>query len=294
MRFYIAVRHKGVWRVAERLYDEKAWSALLSRAEREVLEAIRDTVTKALEKLGRPAMVEEPKEKVDERGKVKGYYLLLYSRHLASFLECAAERVKAEPAEVRLEGRNIVMKVGGVKAEVEFKLLKCGEAEFLLAKDVEQTLAFYKSLKALGVPVEIMPKGVKINSKAMWALVATAVEKAIEHGGVSKWPAKVMPDVKLLKVYSIGNTRMYVFRAEDTQYYFAVKTEQGWRTTGGKYSGGKVKVAGESVPIIADAINVIYRERGVERRVEVKYDKKGVPYIKLTNVDLRLLGLTRP
>jgi len=43
---------------------------------------------------------------------------------------------------------------------------------------------------------------------------------------------------------------------------------------------------------VAKAINALYRERGVERKVEVKCDKrKDVPYIKLTNEDLRLLGV---
>jgi len=47
-------------------------------------------------------------------------------------------------------------------------------------------------------------------------------------------------------------------------------------------------------PSIAEAINAIYSEMGVERKVEVKYDKDGTPYIYLTNIDLELLGLKRP
>jgi len=31
----------------------------------------------------------------------------------------------------------------------------------------------------------------------------------------------------------------------------------------------------------------------LERRVEVKYDKDGIPYINLTNEDLRLLGISK-
>jgi len=43
---------------------------------------------------------------------------------------------------------------------------------------------------------------------------------------------------------------------------------------------------------VAKAINALYREKGVERRVEVKHDKHNDKhYIYLTNVDLRLLGV---
>jgi len=280
-----AVKHGDAWRVAEGLFAEK-WVQLF-RAERDVLEAIKDAVARALKELGRPAEVEEPKEDRDEKGKVESYILHLFGHHLKPFLEHAAETVEAEPAEVRLEGRRIVISAGDVKAEVEFKPLKGKETEFLLAKDVEQTLALYKSLRALGVPVEVTPKGVKVDSEALWALVATAVEK----GALSALPAEVMPGVELLKVYNIGGVRMYVFRVseEGTHYYFAVKTEQGWRAAGGKYSSRRVFIVGEAARAVAEAINAIYREMGVERRIEVKQMKDGTPYIYLTNIDLGML-----
>jgi len=296
MRLYFAVKHEGVWRVAEGLYMEK--TAELLRAEREVLEAIRGAVTKALEKLaperqGHPAEVEEPKVRIDEEGVVRTYRLRLYGHHLTPFLKHAAKDVKAEPAEVRLKGRHIVINAGGVEAEVEFKLLKRKDADFLLANDVERTLALYRSLKEVGVRVGITPKGVKVDNEALWALVAAAVEKAVEKGELGGLPAEVMLDVELLKVYSAGGMEMYTFRAGGLHYYFAVKTEQGWRAAGGKYDGKYVTIHGDAASAIADAINAIYREMGVERRVGVRYDKNRVPYIKLTNVDLELLGLKR-
>jgi len=59
-----------------------------------------------------------------------------------------------------------------------------------------------------------------------------------------------------------------------------------------KYSGRRVQIAGETAPIIAEAINAIYCEMGIERRIEVRYDKRNdAPYIQLTNIDLELLGL---
>ena len=281
-RFYFAVKNGGVWRVAEGLFVEK-WVQLW-RAERDVLEAVRNAVIKALKMLGRSAEVEEPKEKRDERGNVETYYLTLYGPHITPFLEHAAETMKAEPAEVRLEGRHIVVEVGDVKTEVEFKLLKGSEADFLLAKDVRQTLVLYKSLKALGVPVEITPGGVRVGREALWALVAIAVER----DAPSALPAEVMPGVELLKVYSAGGMRIYAFKVseEGVHYYFAVKTGQEWRAAGGKLSGGRVMIAGEAARAVAEAINAIYRERGVERRVEVRQMKDGTPYIRLTNVDL--------
>jgi len=246
---------------------------------------------KVSEKLGRPAEVGEPKEERDKEGIVVGYRLLLYGPHITPFLEHAAETVKAQPAEVRLEGKRIVVKAGDMETEVEFKLLKRGEVEFLTAKDVEQTLALYKALKEVGVRVEITPEGVKINSEAMWALVAAAVERSTPSG----LPAEVMPGVELLKVHSAGGMRMYIFRAEGAHYYFAVKAGQEWRAAGGKKSGRQIQIAGEAARAVADAIDAIYREMGVDRRVEVRYDKrKDAPYIYLTNVDLELLGVKRP
>jgi len=158
-----------------------------------------------------------------------------------------------------------------------------------MAKDVAQTLASYKSLKEVGVPVEITPKGVKVDGETMWALVATAVER----GTPDKLPAEVMPGVELLKVYGAGGLKLYAFRVseEGVYYYFAVKAGEGWKAAGGKHVGKHVQIAGEAVPTIAETINAVYNEMGVERRVEVKLHK-GAPYIYLTNEDLRLLGLT--
>jgi len=89
--------------------------------------------------------------------------------------------------------------------------------------------------------------------------------------------------------------KLYVFRTseEGVHFYFAVKTGEGWRAAGGKQSGRQVQINGEAAQAVADAINALYREMGVERRVEVKYDRKGTPYIYLTNVDLRLLDIKR-
>jgi len=288
-RFYFAVKHEGVWRVAEGLYNEKTRIVQLRHAEREVLEAVRGAVARALKELGLSADVGEPKEDRDEKGKVKAHYLLLYGPHVTPFLEHAAEHVDAKPAEVRLEGRRIVIRAGGVKKDVEFELLKRHKAVFLMAKDVEQTLTLYKSLKALGVRVEITPQGVRVGSEAMWALMATAAEKSTPN----TLPAEVMPGVELLKVYNISGMRIYAFKVSEdgVHYYFAVKTGQEWSAAGGMYAKWYVMIAGDAARTVADAINAIYRERGVERRVEVKYYKNNVPYIRLTNVDLELLGL---
>jgi len=150
---------------------------------------------------------------------------------------------------------------------------------------VAQALTLYKSLRVLGVPVEITPKGVKVDGEALWSLVTAAVERS----ALSGVPAEVMPGVELLKVYTAGGVKMYIFRAEGVHYYFAVKAGQEWRAAGGKKSGRHVLIFGEAAPTIAEAINAIYRERGVERRVEVKHGKDGAPYIYLTNVDLGCL-----
>jgi len=193
---------------------------------------------------------------------------------------------------VRLEGMRIVIKAGGFEAEVEFKLLKGKEAEFLMAQDVEQALALYKSLRELGVRAEITSEGVNVDGEAMWALAAAAVEKAVEKDGLGELPAEVMPGVELLKVYNVGDMKMYIFRAEGDHYYFTVKAGQKWRAAGGKHAKLQVKITGKATPTIAEAINALYRETGIDRRVEVRHDKRyNAPYIQLTNIDLELLGL---
>jgi len=89
--------------------------------------------------------------------------------------------------------------------------------------------------------------------------------------------------------------RIYAFRVseEGVHYYFAVKAGQEWRAAGGKYDGKQIWIYGEAAPTIAEAINAIYREMGVDRRVEVKFHKD-VPYVNPTNIDLELLGLKEP
>jgi len=301
MRFYFAVKHNGVWRVAEGLYDERMRGALLWRAEREVLETIGKKVAEVLEWLGLSAEVGEPKEERDKEGDVVAYYLHLYSHHLTPLLQQAAESVRAEPADLTIEGRHIAVRASGAEAAIEFKLLKGGKAVFLLAQDVVQTLALYKSLKALGVPVELTPKGVRVDSKAMWAIVAAAVKRAIEKAALSvrevNGYAKLvefMPGVELASIYNAGGSNMYIFRVfeDDAYYYLAVKTGEGWKTAGGKYRNRKMMIYGETASTIAETINAIYRERGIDRRVEARRGKDGTCYIYLTNIDLELLGLT--
>jgi len=70
-----------------------------------------------------------------------------------------------------------------------------------------------------------------------------------------------------------------------------VKSEEGWRVAGGKKSGRQVMIYGKGARTVAEAINAIYRKTGLERREEVKYDKKGVSYLRLTNEDLKLLNI---
>jgi len=73
-----------------------------------------------------------------------------------------------------------------------------------------------------------------------------------------------MLGVELLKVYSAGGMKLYIFRAEGVYYYFAVKTGQEWKAAGGKHAKLQAKIACKAAPTVADAI---YRGMGVERKV---------------------------
>jgi len=48
-----------------------------------------------------------------------------------------------------------------------------------------------------------------MSGKAMWDLVATALEKAVEKNTFNKLPAEIMFGVALPKVYNIDETPMY-------------------------------------------------------------------------------------
>jgi len=50
-------------------------------------------------------------------------------------------------------------------------------------------------------------------------------------------------------------------------------------------------IHGEVAPTIAEAINAVYCKKGVERRVEVRQREDGTLYIRLTDVELWLLGI---
>jgi len=301
MRFYFAIKHRGIWRAVEGLYSERIWGVELWRKEREVLEAIRGAVEKVLTKLGHSTVIWMPEEVRDIKGNIRAYRLSLYSSKLTPFLERAAERIETGPAEVQLEDGRIIMRTDGVEAAIEFKLLKDGETLYLFVNDIEHILALYKSLRALGVPVEITPKGIRMDREAMWALIAATVERSTPSGlsvevapGVElfKLPAEVLPGVKLLNMYNANDMKLYVFHAEDVHYYFAVKTKEGWKIAGGKKTVGQIIIYGQAAETVAKAVSAIYSHMGVKGRVEVKYRKKdGEPYILLTSEDLKLLGI---
>jgi len=236
MRFFFAVKHKDVWKIAEGLsiaageVSDHVWFIELWHTERDVLEAIRDAVEKVLIRLRRFNQAEGPIEYKDEKGNVVAYYLLLYDYHITPFLEYAAKCVKAEPVEVWVEGERILVRAGRAEGAMTFR--QDIELDTLFAKDIEQIFTLYKSLRAMGLPVKITPMGVKVDVESMWILVAMAVEKAIERGVLGGLPAEVMPGVELLNVYNVGSVKMYVFWVsnEGIYYYlFTVKTGDKWR-----------------------------------------------------------------
>jgi len=77
------------------------------------------------------------REERNQENNTEAHRLFPFGNHLMS-------RVEIESAEVRLEGRRMVVEINGVKAEIETKPLKDNEAEFLLAENIEHTFALYK------------------------------------------------------------------------------------------------------------------------------------------------------
>jgi len=313
VRYYFAVKSGAVWTAVGGHYYDPLHCASLYHESRDDLEDLRRAVMRALELLGRPTVLEEP---VDAWGNIKdpryfaflqlfrkagmNYYIYLCGPDIVPFLKHAAKRMKAEPVEVKLREGRIVVRAGKAEGVVDI-WYSTGIPGLLLAEDMEQTLVLYKSLKAAGLPVEITSVGVRVGDKATWALAAMAVEKAIEKGELAGPPAELAPRVELLKVYNAGGIfdvgiKMYAFRVSEEDihyYYFAVKTGRIWRAAGGRLRRGVVKVDGGAARTIADVINAVYREMGVERKVEVRQRKNGTPNIILTNEDLELLGLTQ-
>ena len=79
--------------------------------------------------------MEERKEDRNKENNIEVYRLFPFGHHLKP-------RVEIESAEVRLEGRRMVVETKGVKAEIETKPLKDNEAEFLLAEAVSTPLPY--------------------------------------------------------------------------------------------------------------------------------------------------------
>jgi len=136
---------------------------------------------------------------------------------------------------------------------------------FLLAQDLEQTLTLYKSLKALGDSRRDYERDIKVDREAMWATVAAAVE-------------------------SVGDMRIYAFRAEVIHYYFAVKTGQVWKAAVGKLSRRLVNTR-PSCPRSRPRHKRRLMRHMQERGVKVRQKDGGMPYIRLTDEDLELFGV---
>lgn len=61
----------------------------------------------------------------------------------------------------------VATRAGGFEAVVGLKPLKRSEANLFLAHNVEQSLALYKLLKAIGVPVEPTPMDAKVDREVL-------------------------------------------------------------------------------------------------------------------------------
>jgi len=54
-----------------------------------------------------------------------------------------------------------------------------------------------------------------------------------------------------------------------------------------------VQIYGEAATAVAKATITACSEKDINRRIEVRYDKNGVPHILFSNIDLDLLGISR-
>jgi len=210
-------------------------------------------------------------EERSEEDDIEVHRLFPFGLHLVPLLERVAARVETKPAEVRLEGRRIVVETNGIKAEIETKPLKDNEAEFSLAENIEHTFALYK--RRWACKSRLCPRASKW--RGTWVLVVTTVERSAP----SKLPIMVMLGVEPPNVHSGSDVKIYVLCLKDVHYYFTVKTREGQRAACEERYNRRVQINAETV---VNAIKAIYSRAGVERRAEVRWSKDDTPYITLT------------
>jgi len=266
--FYFAVRHGGVWRALRGMYSVSRVS--LWTRECGLAEKLRGELAGAL---GIPLNA-VPLNRYGKRCRVP-----LYVPHLSRLLQHAAEGVEAKPISVSLDSGFLRIRTGGVDVKLEFELAKTGIAKYIAA-DLPKALQLYSSIRALGMPVGLTPEGVRLSNRAMWALLALAVE------GVEP-VTEILPGVLLAGKYDVDGHKLFafVYTPNDEVIVRFVLSGSGWKSASGRLYKSRVHLRG-NIAEVADAINAIYLKMGVNRRVVVSGD-----VLVLALRDLALLGL---
>jgi len=270
--FYFAVVHNGVWRTLKGMYG--ASRVGLWAKECDLAEKLWNEATNALYALGMPTNALPPMKRYGGR-----CHISLNVPHLSRFLQYAAERVEAGETKVSLEGNLLRIRAGNVEAGFEFELAKGGVVKYI-AVELPKALKLYKALKALGIPAELAPEGVRLGGKAVWALLSLAVEEV-------KTVAEVLPGVLLANKYDIDGRKMPVF-VYTYNYDIVVRfvlEDGGWKSAGGRLYKNRIYLLG-NVAEIAEAINTLYIKRDLSRRVVVNGN-----VLTLSLRDLTFLGL---
>jgi len=268
--FYFAL-YNGVWRVLKGMYSASRIS--LWAKECDLAEKLWGEIADALHALGMPPNALPPIGRYDGRCCIS-----LHVPHLSRFLQHAAEGVEVEPADVSLEGNFLRIRTGDVDVKFEFEVMKWDAVKYI-AVELSKALKLYKALRALGIPAELTPDGVRLGGKAVWALLTLAVERV-------EPVAEVVPGVLLAGKYDVGGRKLFAFvyvYNDDVAVRFVLK--DGGKSAGGYLRKTRVDLRGNVVEI-ADAINAIYVKGGVNRRVAAKGN-----VLALSLRDLALLGL---
>jgi len=270
--FYFAVKHKGLWRAVRGKYTVSKIN--LTIKERDLAKALSRALNEALQELGDNTTVSAKR-----RGGL--WRTTLYVPQISRLLQHAADGVEAGLVNVVLEDNTLKIREGDTEALLEVETAR-GPIVRYIWLGLGRTLRLYKALRTAGVPVALMPEGVRIDDNAMWSLIAMATS-GVEVGSV------VAPGVMLANKYDVDGQTLYayVYTSDDGLAVRFVLKDNEWKSVGGLLYKSTVYARGDVVAV-AEALNKLYLKMGLERRAITSGE-----VLVLNMKDLEILGIKR-
>jgi len=124
----------------------------------------------------------------------------------------------------------VATRAGGFEAVVGLKPLKRSAADPFLAHEVEQLLALYKLLKAIGVPVEQTPMDAKVDREVLWPFVeAVVTEEGALSTGKTGLLVHVTVGIEIIRACVVGKVRYLRILRRECTLLLCREDGQDWR-----------------------------------------------------------------